>query len=204
MDNLRLTVFDVFSYILPGVCMLVSVLWGINRITISDLSNLIANMNINIILFYIFVSYLLGFVVDAFSIVSIYKITDKILGKFSNRIIKEHNNKNSDNLIDEYHFSKIYSFSEIKHKDAREKADQFLAMSGLARNLCFTFIITVLVIIIKNMLAFSYINWLNMIGQLVSFFALSYLLMIRADIFRRWAHSHLLDIYVLEKHLKKE
>jgi hypothetical protein len=196
MDNLRLTVFDIFSYMIPGLCYLVLLSWLVGKVDLSEVRKTISELSVFSALAYSFLSYLLGFVSDAISSLTILPLTDKIVGDLRGRVLREFRRENRCPEQEEYHFSTVYSFVDAKAPHVREKADQFSAMSGMARNLSLVFLIYGLSVAWSGIRSPGTIGW-SLTLRMSFAMVISFLLVRRADMFRRWSHTHLLNVYVL-------
>lgn len=195
MNNIRLTVFDIFSYMIPGLCYLFLFFGFIDITDISNIKKMISDISILQAVSYSLLSYLIGFISDTIAQLTILPLTDKIRGNIRNRVLDKYLKEN--NLPQEgYHFSSLYSFIDAKAPHVREKVDQFSAMSGMARNLSLAFLVYSIVMIIIVLIN-SEITGDFSILRLFSAVIISFLLVIRADKFRQWSHIHLLNVYVL-------
>lgn len=139
MNNFRLGVFEVFSYITPGLFYMLLIPLSMNILGKSRLINdIFINKDIPFysIFALFFVAYLIGFLFDWFA----YKYYQLIFGKsHKNKVIKHFNNENPDSKITDYNFGYIYAYAEVHCPNSREKADQFSALSNMSRNLSFCF-----------------------------------------------------------------
>ena len=195
MDNLRLTVFDIFSYTVPGLCYLILISLGLGKTNTSELVNIISGLSIYSFFAYCFIAYLLGFTLDTVAGGITVKIIEVIRGKLKERVLSNFLRENPDSKITEYHFSKIYSFADIKEEKSREKADQYSAMSGLARNLSLAFLIYALITFCHALVYSEDHQWKVFLFKFVVGITVSAILMWKSDTFRQWSHGHLLTIY---------
>ena len=124
-------------------------------------------------------------------------MTDKIRGDLRSRVLTDFREENPGCTMEEYHFGAIYSFADVKVPNTREKADQYSAMSGLARNLSLALLVFAFTTggyAIANVDKITLLSVLVKVGTAMS---ISVILMFRADTFRFWSHSHLLNVYYL-------
>ena len=197
MNNIQLTVFDIFSYILPGLCYIILIWTALHEVDLSTFIGAISKLSFYSFLAYSFISYLLGFTADVVASAVIVGITDKIRGDFRSRVITDFLDKNPGISIPDYHFGVIYSFADVKAPNARQKADQYSAMSGLARNLSLFLLVFALTTVVSAALEIQTVPLFFLLLKVASSLILSVILMFRADTFRFWSHSHLLHVYFL-------
>ena len=195
MDSLRLTVFDIFSYTVPGLCYIILIFLGLDKTNISELNKIISGLSIYSFFAYCFIAYLIGFTLDTVAGGLITKIVEVFKGNLKERVLSDFLRENPESKITGYHFSKIYSFADIKKEKARDKADQYSAMSGLARNLSLAFLIYTLLTFCHFLFCVENHQWKLFILKIFFGITTSTILMLKSDTFRRWSHGHLLTIY---------
>ncbi len=89
MGNIRLTIFDIFSYIFPGICyLIIFYLYFINQ-NITTLYPIILNLKFNSSVVFLFIAYLVGFIMDSISGRIIPYITDMFQRDFKDRVLDE-------------------------------------------------------------------------------------------------------------------
>ena len=200
MNNIRLTVFDIFSYTVPGFCYIILFAFGLEKIDLNSFVETTSKLSIYTILAYSLLSYIIGFIFDVFADKIIIKLIDLLQGDLKERVLSEFNRENPQFALTEYHFSKLYSSIDVQVSKAREKVDQYSAMSGLARNLSLAFLTFTFTSISFTIIHFYNIQWSLFIIKILTGFAISLVLMLQTDTFRRWSHYHLLcDFYIVKK-----
>ena len=181
----------------PGVCYLIMVPWALKWVAPFQFIDSFSNLTIYSTVAYAFLAYLIGFISDSIAIVIVLFITDRIRGDHRARVLAEFMKENTETEITDYHFSTIYSFVDIKAPNAREKADMFSAMSGLARNLSLAFLLLSILILCTAVVEFQNGYLVHEFAASACSFVVSCVLMLRADTFRKWSHSHLLNSFSL-------
>ena len=194
MDNIKLSIFDIFSYIVPGIVYFFLAYYSVNYINFDLLFVFLQNLSISSIFVYGFISYLIGFSMDTIA-AGTMEVLEYFFGDFNVFIIEGFKKQNQKCFIDNYHFSEIYSYADLKAPQIREKTDQYSAMSGLARNLSLAFLLFVVVNIFYETFFSSSHDWPQLIMRWVAGTGISFVLMLKAYIFRKWSHYHLLHIY---------
>lgn len=199
MNSIRLTVFDVFSYILPGFYFLFIffiVLYDFNFLL---LYHMFLGIGFLKLFLFLLCSYFLGFVMDPLSNFMAIKFVALFRGKLKDRVIEKCNGYKG--LYDvpivlNYQFSHIYSYVDYYSSQVRLKVDQLSAMSGLARNMAMSTLLSSLLII--------YYYYINQVNVFLVFFSIveilvSIMLFFRSDTFRYWSHLHLLNGFIVIK-----
>lgn len=165
--------------------------------------SLISSLTIYSFFTYAFLAYLIGFTLDLVAGELISNILTKIKGDLKNRILSDFKEKNPGYNLEEYHFSTIYSYVDLNSPTSREKIDQYTALSDFARNLSLIFLFFVLVSIYNLFFTQNNISLVTSVLYILFGFIFFWILMIRSDEFRKWGHTHLLNIYYLQKYDKK-
>ena len=197
MGNIRLTVFDIFSYLVPGFSYIVIIVCLNCNFNLEELISLTDNINFITIGIYSFFSYLIGFISDAVASFLIPSIIDLFKGDFKTRIIQEFNREYPDSNMQTYHYAHVYAYVNNFANPVREKVDQFSAMSGLARNLSLTLLVFVIVVLYYTINNWEIVNFLKISLILILSLIISVVLMFKSDTFKRWSHAHLLHVYYL-------
>ena len=136
MNKIRLGVFDVFSYIIPGIFYSFVFLSSLNIFPTNEIIRYISSASVNLFFTYLLVAYIIGFVFDWFAS-KYFKI---IYEKSEKRKVIEHfKNENPDSNISNYYFGFIYAFAEVNCPNNRNKADHFSSLRNMSRNLSFCF-----------------------------------------------------------------
>ncbi len=189
--------FDVFSYLIPGFCYVLLIMWATGEIQPAQMPSATESLTLYSILIYSFICYMIGFISDAISSLFIVKIMDSIRGDLRKRVSEKFKGLMDEENSETYHFSWIYAFADVKAPQAREKADQFSAMSGLSRNLSLAFFTFAIVTIAVEIFGLHRVGVLALASETIGALVISSILMFRADTFRRWSHSHLLNVHKL-------
>lgn len=175
MNNIKLTVFDAFSYLVPGCVLLAIIIWATGSAGFEKIS--FAEAGLGILL-----GYALGFVIDAVSSAIFLRMTQRAM----------------DRLMGKIKYSKVFVICDARSRDMRLKVEQLNAMSGMARNLA----VCIVVIFVLNWARGD--NWLFP-GDLdrkgwygLSLTIVFTLLMLKAYQFRKWAHDLLNQVYLLK------
>lgn len=195
MNSFRLTVLDVFSYMIPGLSYLLLYPYAIGKAGCDDLFPTLTLLTAYSIAAYAVIACSIGFVSDALAAVVVPKATDVLLGDLKKRVVAKFNVENPTARIETYHFACIYSFADVHVPTAREKADQMSAMSRLARNLGLSCLCYAVILNLHWLLLTPPVYCTDILRHALAALSLAALLILRADRFRRWEHNHLLNAY---------
>ncbi|MCG3150558.1 MAG: hypothetical protein PCFJNLEI_04044 [Verrucomicrobiae bacterium] len=204
MNNIRLTVFDIFSYLIPGLSYLLLIPYALDFGSCPELFYVLRHLSTFSLLAIAVIAYMTGFVSDAIAEAFISRITDKVLGDLKTRVLTNFNTDNPRDALPEYHFASIYSYADVYVPRARDKADQMSAMKGLASNLSLSFMSFALAAGIYSLTSVSQMHLLKTIIEIIAALIISAILMYRADTFKRWSHTHLLNAYVRRNRLRPQ
>jgi hypothetical protein len=182
---------------IPGFCYLALFSWGLDDIQISTDVQTISTLSIYAAVAFCFFSYIIGFISDSLASVIVVRIIDWFRGDIRDRVSLKFKDEGQKDEEYRYRFSAIYAFADVKAPQAREKADQFSAMSGLARNLALVFLVFAFSVGIRPLFNRQSVIWPIYATKLTVALGISIILMFRSDTFRRWSHSHLFNVYKL-------
>jgi hypothetical protein len=199
MNNIKMTVFDIFSFLIPGMNYLLLFVLSLNYIPLNMLFEKISQLSFYSILIIILISYVIGF--------ALYFIASKYLTIFikifrkktlKNRVLDEFNNSLKGIIINDYDYGRLYSFCAIKCVASRDKADDFSALGKMARNLSLGFFIFFVITLMMIFFNSDFILWVFIAKIIVSLF-LSIILLLRADDFKSYSHGELLYSYYTQR-----
>lgn len=197
MNNFRLGVFDLFSYIVPGLFYIILVALSLNILNMDQLIKGISSISFFSFLAFLLAGYLIGFAFDGIAS-KYYKITIRIIrGELEIRVLEHFKKENPDSKIDEYNFGFIYAFADVYSPDSREKADQFSALANMSRNLSLCFLCYAIITLADSLFHISTLNWIFVPLRLIGAVFVSYIFLSHADRFRSWSHIHLLYSYYI-------
>jgi len=193
MGQIRLGLFDLFSYIIPGIAQIVLMGLALNIIDVAQLQVLITTLTLESLIAYIFLGYIAGFITEGIAVRYVAVILDKVKGKLNDRVLARLKEFHPETKIKNYDINFIYSFAEVNSPKSTEKADTFFAMGSLARNLSFAFLLFGVTSLIRTIVLGNTVIWSYVIS--IISILLSLYLVFQADEFRASSHKHLLNIY---------
>lgn len=206
-EKFRLTVFDIFGYTIPGFFYLIIIILSTNYINPLQLINKISVISFNSILFYFWLSYLIGFCFDEISVKFITFFSTVFFGNFNDRILNQFKmsnpNSNDKNILN-YNFFHIYSFIDIRATHTREKIDSLSALSNMTRNLSFGSFLFALLTLCSSILNIGKVQWWEVTIKFLIAIFFSYFLILRSNRFRKYSHLHLLNSYLILSKTKKK
>jgi len=196
MNQIRLGLFDIFGYLIPGVAHLILISLALGFIgSIPQLIMIIYALSLNAVLAYAFLGYVIGFIFEGIAIRYVSIILDNILGRLNDRVIKQFRSFHPESKIKSYDINMIYAYSDVNLSTSLEKADTFFAMGSLARNLSFAFLVFAILTIVRAIIQWNITNWFYVCLAAPSAIVLSVYLVFQADRFRKSSHIHLLNTY---------
>jgi hypothetical protein len=202
MSQLKLGLFDFFSYIIPGVTHIVLMGLALDFVHMAQLQALITSLTWESSIAYIIVGYVIGFIAEGMAIRYVAVILDRVRGKLNDRVLATLRNAHPETNIRSYDFNFIYAFAELNSPQSVEKADSFFAMGSLARNLSFAFLLFGVVTFVRNLMIGNTFIWAY--GVSIISILLSLYLVFQADNFRSRSHRHLLNIYYVASQVNKK
>jgi len=204
MNSIRLGVYDIFSFIIPGIVYIILISFSLNLVTPEQFMNTIFSLSVYSLLGCFFLAYLVGFAFENLATKYCNSIIRIIKGKLKSRLIEEFNENHPDAKIKDYIFSFIYAFADIYSPASREKADNFSALSKMSRNLSLGFLLFIPLTLIYSFLHFNQISWLLSIFKIVAAILISLIFLFHADRYDANSHRHLLNTYyIVSKDRKK-
>ena len=185
MDKIRLSIFDTFGFLIPGFIFAVSIFILLNNsiISVVDLIEKIKVININLILLFLFVSYVLGFATFAFGRY-FYETFGCRLFKVK---ISDRYSENSEKYCAVRHFSES-NYSTIYN---------FNALKTMAQSLSFSAFILTLISFIKFFIS-SKADYTWLILSMISL-VICIILLSRAKDYHIWRHNDLNATYEILK-----
>ena len=192
MKDIKYSIFDLFSYSLPGGVFILSFLLLIPEVKgLGDLASIISEINIGLGVVLIFVAYILGNAIDTFGSLIYYGIGVKI---WKNPKGKNKNNPPKRALIREFSpENNIY-------------IQQWKVAKTMSHNLSFSFLILSLTSVIKLIINED-LNKPTFIYLIIGSIILSIVFLHRAYIFDKWHYNDLTtvtDALHLEKKAQTE
>jgi len=204
MNSIRLGVFDIFAYIVPGIVYIVLISLALNFITPEQLINEILSLSLYSLLGYFFLGYLISFALENISSRYFYFTVELIKGNSQSRVIEKFKKENPDAKINEYRYPYTYAFVDVYSPISREKADNFSALAKMARNLSFGFLIFAILTILFSFIHFSQVNWLRMLLKVLIALIISIIFSFNADRYNLYFHIYLLNTYhIISKNADK-
>jgi hypothetical protein len=194
MSQIRLGLFDLFGYIIPGIAQMILVGLALNLINLAQLQALLAALTLESSIAYIFLGYVIGFVTEGMAVFYVANILDRVRGKLNERVLTRFKKFHPETKIKNYDINFIYAFADVNSPKSVEKADTFFAMGSLARNLSFSFLLFGIISLVRNIVVGNVI-WSYIVSIASLLFSLY--LVFQADKFRDSSHKHLLNIYYI-------
>ncbi|KAA3612644.1 MAG: hypothetical protein DWQ05_18515 [Calditrichaeota bacterium] len=202
MKNFRFGAFEIFGYLVPGLMYWALILLAINRFSLASLFEKVSTFNFYNILAIFFFAHLTTLSLETVA-GRFQKFTIKMIKRSTRqkRVIDIFKNENpeakSDPKIDDYKFGFLYTFAEVCSPQTREKADTFSAMGNMAINLGFGLFLFAVINTFYWFLNFDFTLWPIMIFEFISSLLFSIILLLRAEDFKSYSHSHLLNAYYI-------
>ncbi len=193
MSQIRLGLFDLFGYIIPGIVIIIFMGLALNVVDIAQLQALVSGLTLVSSIAYIFLGYVVGFITEGLAIRYVSLILDRVRGDLGNRVFIKFSEIHPDAKLKNFDINYIYSFVAVNSPGSIEKADTFFALGSLARNLSFAFLLFGATSLVRYIILGNTILWLYGISILA--LLLSIYLVFQADNFRGRSHRHLLNIY---------
>ncbi len=193
MSQIRLGLFDLFSYIIPGIAIIIFMGLALNVVDIVQLQALVSGLTLVSSIAYIFLGYVVGFITEGLAIRYVSLILDRMRGDLGNRVFTKFSEIHPEAKVKNFDINYIYSFVAVNSPDSIEKADTFFALGSLARNLSFAFLLFGATSLVRYIILGNTILWFYGISMLA--ILLSIYLVFQADNFRGRSHRHLLNIY---------
>jgi hypothetical protein len=202
MSQLKLGLFDFFSYIIPGLAHIILMGLALDLIDVTQIQTLITTLTWESSIAYIVLAYVVGFITEGMAIRYVAAILDRVRGKLSDRVFIRLKEAHPETKMTSYDFNFIYSFAELNSPQSVEKADSFFAMGSLARNLSFAFLLFGMVTLVRYIIMGTTLIWSY--GVSIISILLSLYLVFQADNFRARSHRHLLSIYYVASEANKK
>lgn len=193
MGQIRLGLFDLFSYIIPGIAIIIFLGLAVNLLDIAQLQTLFATLTLESSIAYLFLGYIVGFIAEGMAIRYVSLILDRVKGNVGDRVLAKFKEAHPESKIKTFDINFVYSFVEVNSPHSIEKADTFFALGSLARNLSFAFLLFGITSFVRYTISGNSALWLYGISFLS--ILLSLYLVFQADNFRARSHRHLLNIY---------
>jgi hypothetical protein len=193
MGQIRLGLFDLFSYIIPGIAIIIFMGLAVHLLDIAQLQMLFASLTLESAVVYIFLGYVVGFIAEGIAIRYVSLILDRVKGNVGERVLAKFKEAHPETKIKNFDINYVYSFVEVNSPKSIEKADTFFALGSLARNLSFAFLLFGVTSLVRYIILGNTVLWLYGISFLS--IVLSLYLVFQADNFRTRSHRHLLNVY---------
>jgi hypothetical protein len=182
MGQIRLGLFDLFSYIIPGIAIIIFMGLAVHLLDIAQLQMLFASLTLESAVVYIFLGYVVGFITEGMAIRYVSLILDRVKGNVGERVLAKFKEAHPETKIKNFDINYVYSFVEVNSPKSIEKADTFFALGSLARNLSFAFLLFGVTSLVRYIILGNTVLWLYGISFLS--IVLSLYLVFQADNFR--------------------
>ena len=187
MNSIKLSLFDIFGYTLPGLFILIGILILSDKSlqSLVDAINVFKNINLPIGILIILIAYVLGFSFDSPGSWYYYKIGCKIFKDPK----KETRSRFNFNREKEH---EMLVMVRDKSPINNEMLQTWKLLKTMSHNLSFSFLLIVIISLVKILffIVKNPIEWYILSGFC---FILSIILLYRAIVFESWFYNHLVN-----------
>lgn len=188
MESIKLSLYDVFSFTLPGIFILLGIfiLFDKSAKSVQDIITALNNMTITIGIFSLLLAYVLGFTFDQPSRWYYRKIGCKLFYDPKNKVGSRYN-------FDRQKEHTMHAMIREKYPESNSMLDTWKLLKIMSHNLSFAFLLLVLFLLIK-IIFFNVQNILEWCFLFGGCLLISPILLYRAVVFDAWFYAHLIDV----------